>query len=437
MRLLQIWIPDGRRADVTARLDDLDLDYTVADESGSDEIEAVASIPLPTAAVESILEELRASGIDESTYTIVLDVETLLSEDYERLEEQYVEEPEATERGFTGDVRIAREELAAQSRDLVHSKPTYYLLTLVSAVIATAGLLLDSAAIVVGSMVIAPLIGPSLAASVGTVIDDRDLFRRGLRMQVFGVAFAILSATMFAVFVRYLNLVPPGIEIMGLGEVSERAEPNFLVLAIALGAGIAGIVSLMTGVSTALVGVMIAVALIPPAAAVGVGVAFTVPRLALGASVIVVVNLLSINLASLLMLRAEGYRPAGWLPAREARGATIRQVAVLLVGIALISTFLFGVTYDSYVASTTEEEIRAGVVEELEQTDEDLELRELTIDRSGILPPLETERVIVEVAVPADDERPQLIDRLADRIEAVTDTPVEIVVEFVFVERSR
>jgi len=142
-------------------------------------------------------------------------------------------------------------------------------MTVISAVIATAGLLLNSPATVVGSMVIAPLIGPAMSAAVGTVVDDEEMFRRGVRMQVLGVAVAIAAATLFAFALRWLALVPPGLDPLDLAEVSERLAPNVLVLVVAIGAGLAGIISLMTGVSAALVGVMIAVALIPPAAAVG------------------------------------------------------------------------------------------------------------------------------------------------------------------------
>jgi len=133
-------------------------------------------------------------------------------------------------------------------------------MTVISAVIATAGLLLNSPATVVGSMVIAPLIGPAMSAAVGTVVDDEEMFRRGVRMQVLGVAVAIAAATLFAFALRWLALVPPGLDPLDLAEVSERLAPNVLVLVVAIGAGLAGIISLMTGVSAALVGVMIAVA---------------------------------------------------------------------------------------------------------------------------------------------------------------------------------
>jgi len=131
-------------------------------------------------------------------------------------------------------------------------------------------------------------------------------------MQVLGVAVAIAAATLFAFALRWLALVPPGLDPLDLAEVSERLAPNVLVLVVAIGPGLAGIISLMTGVSAALVGVMIAVALIPPAAAVGIGIAFQIPRLVIGAGVIVAVNVLSINLSALVTLWYEGYRPQRW-----------------------------------------------------------------------------------------------------------------------------
>jgi len=443
MRLVQILVPAGKRQAVVRTLEEEGIGYSVAEETGHEQYDAVVQFPLPTAAVESVLAELRSVGIDERTYTVVIDAETVISEEFEAFSEGYGDEDEADgERdaiagGITGEDRIAREELLTRAKELVTATPTYVVLTVVSAVIATAGMLLDSPATVVGSMVIAPLIGPSMAASVGTVMNDRGLFDRGLKLQVLGVLVAIGSATLFALAVRYLFLVPPGIDILELSEVSERATPNVLVLAIALGAGVAGILSLITGVSTALVGVMIAVALIPPAAAVGLGIAFGVPRLAIGASVLVTVNVLSINLASLLALWFEGYRPERWFQIGQARGTLLRQVGALVLTIALLSVFLGGATYDSYVAGTTEEEIRQVVTAELDSADAELELRELDVTRSGVVPPLETDQVVVTVAVDPGDDPPRLGDRLTERIEPVTDPDVDVEVEYVLVERTR
>jgi uncharacterized hydrophobic protein (TIGR00341 family) len=423
-------IPAGKRAAVVRALDDEGVDYVVSDETSGREYTAVATFPLPTAAVEPVLDRLREAGIDESTYTVIVAAETVISRRFEALEDEY---EEASERG--GD-RISREELQAKADDLASGLGTYVLMTVISAVIATAGLLLDSPATVVGSMVIAPLIGPAMSAAIGTVVDDEALFRRGVRMQILGVAVAVLAATLFAFGLRSLALVPPGLDPLELAEVSERLAPNVLVLVVAVGAGIAGIVSLMTGVSATLVGVMIAVALIPPAAAVGIGIAFQIPRLVLGAGVIVAVNVLSINLSALVMLWYEGYRPQRWFREDEARAAFLKRVAVLAVAIALLSVFLGGVTYESYVASTTEADIRAAASDELAALDAQFELLELTVERAGTVPPLETDRVVVTVGAPPGHPVAGIAPALDDRIESVVDGEVDVAVRTVTVERA-
>jgi uncharacterized hydrophobic protein (TIGR00341 family) len=424
-------IPAGKRAAVVRALDDEGIDYVVTDETSGREYTAVATFPLPTAAVEPVLERLREAGIDENTYTVIVAAETVISRRFEALEDAYEEDTEG------GTNRISREELQAKADDLASGLGTYVLMTVISAVIATAGLLLDSPATVVGSMVIAPLIGPAMSAAVGTVVDDEAMFRRGVRMQVIGVVVAVAAATLFAFAVRTLALVPPGTDPLALAEVSERLAPNVLVLVVAIGAGVAGIVSLMTGVSATLVGVMIAVALIPPAAAVGIGIAFWVPRLVLGASVIVAVNVLSINLSALVVLWYEGYRPQRWFREDDARAAFIKRVAVLAVAIAVLSLFLGGVTYESYVASTTEADIRTAAGDELAALDPDFELLELHVDRRGTLPPFDTERVVVTVgAPPGNGGIDGVADALDRRIEAEIGAETAVEVRLVTVDRA-
>lgn len=430
MRLVQVMIPAGKRAAVVRALEDEGVDYVVTDETSNREYTGVATFPLPKTAVEPVLERLREAGIDDRTYTVIVAAETVISRRFEELEAEYAEESERDED------RISRQELQAKADDLASGLRTYVLMTVISAVIATAGLLLDSPATVVGSMVIAPLIGPAMSAAIGTVVDDEEMFRRGVRMQVLGVVVAVAAATLFAVALRTVGLVPPGLDPLELAEVAERLAPNVLVLAVAIGAGVAGIVSLMTGVSATLVGVMIAVALIPPAAAVGIGIAFSIPRLVLGAGVIVAVNVLSINLAALVMLWYEGYRPERWFREDDARAAVVKRAAVLVAAIAVLSVFLGGVTYDSYVATTTETDVRNAVGDELAALDPGAELLELEIERTGTLPPRETDRVIVTVGAPTDTRIAGLATTLERRIEGVTGEDPSVEVRLVTVDRS-
>ncbi|WP_138004952.1 TIGR00341 family protein [Halalkalirubrum salinum] len=430
MRLVEILVPTGKKQAVLDILEDEKIDYVVTPESSNRGFAAVVTFPLPIGAVEEVIEELREIGIDENTYTVIVETETVISRRFDRLEERYAVEGES-------DETIAREELQTKAKKLTSSNTTYVLMTVVSAVIATAGLLLNSAATVVGSMVIAPLIGPAMAASVGTVVDDEELFRRGIKLQLLGVGLAIASAAIFATALRFGNLVPPGLDPLSIPQVEERLAPNVLVLAVALGAGIAGIVSLTTGVSTALVGVMIAVALIPPAAAVGIGIAYGLTTLAVGAFIFVSVNVLSINLAALVVLWYSGYRPVGWFRAESARSTTLKRIAVLAIGVLVLTAVLGGVSYDTYSGAVDEQEIRSAIDAELDEpTYGDAAAVEVSVQRMDGAYPRKPKAVTVTVASSDPEEESGLADAFAERIHERTGHSVQVEVRYLRTEHS-
>jgi uncharacterized hydrophobic protein (TIGR00341 family) len=427
-------VPPGKREAVLDALDDEGIDYVVTDETSNREYTASVSFPLPQAAVEPVLERLREAGLERDAYTVVLDAETVISRRFDDLVDRYEEEE-------SGD-RIAREELAARARALAPEWRTFVVLTVVSAMVATAGLLLDSPAVVVGSMVIAPLIGPAMATSTGSVVDDRDLLLRGVKLQVAGGLLAVLGAAAFALFLRGTNVVPlETAEVFAIDEVRERLVPDVLSLVIALGAGVAGALSLSTGVSTALVGVMIAAALVPPTAVVGIGLAWGEPLAVSGAAVLVLVNFLSINFAALAVLWASGYRPQSWFRRDEARAATLKRIAALGAALLVLSTLLGGVTYGTYRTSAFEEETRASVDAALAEHP-NVERLSVTVDYEEQFPFSRPERVTVTVGHPPGDDPPDLAADLATRIDGISDTPfrpdrpVAVEVRYVPVERA-
>ncbi|EMA55432.1 MULTISPECIES: TIGR00341 family protein [Halococcus] len=378
MRFVKVSVPAGKRADVLAALDEADVDYAIADESDDSDYEAVVSFPLPQDAVEPTLDRLRAAGVADDAWTVVLDAQTVVSDRLDRLRE---DTDRAARQG-----RIAREELRTAAADLAPKRSerwSYVAMTAVSAIVAVVGLLQNSAAVVVGSMVIAPLIGPAMAASVGTVIDDRKLATRGVGLQVIGLGLAVVSAAVFAAVVRFVGLIPPGTDITSIPEIQSRLAPDFLSLAVALGAGVAGAISLTTGAGAALVGVMIAVALIPPAATVGIGLAWGQPLVSLGSGVLVLVNVLSINLAALIVLWVIGYRPQDALRLEEVRTTLVQRARVLALALVVLSVFLAGVTYLTYQSSQFEQQTEREVHAMLdEQPYRDLTLLDASIGSS-------------------------------------------------------
>jgi uncharacterized hydrophobic protein (TIGR00341 family) len=427
VRLVQVTIPAGKREAIVAALDDEGLDYAVADETGGRTYTAIAYVPLPTNAVEPVLEQLREAGLGDGAFTVVLDANTIVSSEFEELQERYAEDED--------EDRIAREELTSAASNMAPSFRTYVVMTVVSALIATAGLLLDSPAVVVGSMVIAPLVGPAMAASVGTVVNDQELFSRGVRYQLGGLTLAVVTAALFALVVRYAHLVPPLADVATVPQIRERVAPDFLSLAVALGAGVAGVVSLTSGVSTALVGVMIAVALIPPAATVGIGIAWGAPLVALGSGVLLAVNVLSINLAALVVLWYTGYRPEHWFRADDARSATLKRIATLAVAIVVLSAFLGGVTLDSFSRATTEERIRDEASAVVANAD-GVELLGVEIEQTNTVLFRQARGVVVTVGVPPGETYTGLAGQLDGRLDAVADRDLAVQVRYVGVEST-
>ena len=107
-------VPRGKLDTAQDILDEEGIDYVVHEESSSRDIAAVVTFPLPTNAVEPVLESFRKVGLSDDTYTVITEASTVLSRDFEALEERYAEEE--------NEDRIAREELTAKAEALAPSR---------------------------------------------------------------------------------------------------------------------------------------------------------------------------------------------------------------------------------------------------------------------------------------------------------------------------
>ncbi|WP_227133268.1 TIGR00341 family protein [Halorubellus salinus] len=428
-RLVFVTVPVGKQDAVLDILDDEGISYTLTDETSNREYTCALHFPLPTNAVEPILDRLRETGINDDAVTVTVETQTVVSRDYDQLEEQFTEDEERPE-------QIAREELQSAAEELVPaSMPIYAGMTIVSAIIATAGLLLDSAAVVVGSMVIAPLIGPAMATSVGTVFRDRDLFRDGVKLQIIGAILTVASAALFAILIRTGNLVPPGLDILSISQIRERFRPDVLSLMVALGSGAAGVISLASGLSSALVGVMIAVALVPPAATVGIAIAWGNTALAVGSGVLLLVNVLSINLAALLVLWYMGYRPEKWFRMEQTRKTFVKRVGILLISILVLSAFLGTVTFSSYQTATSEQSIQNDIQSILEEpVYSEFVLLEVQFEYSENLLAQRPSKVTILIGAPRGEAPPELGDRLNTRIDEIAGRNVAVQVRYLTVQ---
>jgi uncharacterized hydrophobic protein (TIGR00341 family) len=423
VRLVQVTVPAGKRDAVTSTLDEQGVDYVLTDETSGREYTAVVSFPLPKAAVESVLDDLRDAGLERDAFTVVVDAETVISRRFDELQEEY-------EENVDNENRISRDELTARAREMTPAASTFFVMTAMSAIVGTAGLLLDSPAVVVGSMVIAPLIGPLMAANVGTVVDDDELFERSVRLQILGALLAIASAAVFAFALRWSGAVPlNAADVFRIGEVRERLAPDVLSLAVALGAGVAGALSVSTGVSAALVGVMIAAALVPPIAVVGIGIAWGAPAEIIGSFVLVLVNFIAVNFAALAVLWQQGYRPKRWFQRSDARSAMVKRIVVLGTGLLLLSAFLVGVSYSTYQTTTFESDARSAITAELDRSELSLELLSMEVT-DEVISLREPTRITVTVGHSLGTDPPPLATRLRNRVLEARGPPPIVVPQF-------
>ncbi|MFC4246186.1 TIGR00341 family protein [Natribaculum luteum] len=427
MRLVQLFVPRGDRGRVLEVLEAEDLDYAVTEEVGTGEFEVIVSIPIPPAGVEPLLSQFQDAGISEDSYAVVVAAEAVVSRRAGDLTRRFV------------DDRISREELQSRANELAPTALTYFSLLVLSTVIATAGLLLDSAATIIGAMVVAPLMGPALSASVGLVVDDDELTSRGVVFQIAGLLVAVATAAVVGATLRGTILLPPGFDPTTVPQIYERITPSLLALVLALGSGAAGVISLTRNVGSVLVGVAIAVALVPPAATVGLGIAWWHPAVVVTAGTLVLVNLLSINLTALILLWLSGYRPQRTERVDRAYGRLQSRVAAILVAIVVLSVVLGGVTYALYQTEAVEHDVQV----ELEAMNDDpvyddLRFQEVSVEYelvdvyTGGQPAV---TVLVE-RPPGEEEPPDFADDVRERLETATGHDLELTVELVDTQHS-
>ncbi|MFC6974006.1 TIGR00341 family protein [Halomicroarcula sp. GCM10025709] len=422
MRLVKILVDEDDLDAVLSVLDDEDIDHVSFERvtSGAETSEELlVEFPLPNQAVEYVRDRLDETGVT-GRYFVAVNAEMAQTEHFDALEDRFIT---GTEEGDS----VSPEELRSTALSLHPDPAAYYVMTVVSTLVAVAGLLLNSAALVVGAMVIAPQVGSALTASVGTTMRDWSMLKRGVRAQVLSLSLAVLASAVFGVALQSLGSVSPVVHLETIAEIGERTSPGLLTLAVGLAAGIAGAVGLATALPVSLVGVMIAAALIPAAAAVGVGIAWNAPSVAIGALVLLVANIVAVNAAGYATLRAFGYKPRddeGGLP-------SIRTSAASLVLIALVVAT--GVTFT--LQASFENDVNGAVDGVLDDSEyEDLELIRTQTD-FVFVPGSEPPGVAVVVGRPAHQSYPTLAADLGQAISRTTGRDVTVRVEFV--ERQR
>ena len=192
-----------------------------------------------------------------------------------------------------------------------------------SAIIATLGLLSNSAAVIIGAMIVAPLMGPIVGMGYSTAMGNRRLLRRS--------SFTVLKGILLTITVAWLVTSIIGLDTVDT-EIMSRVKPTLIDFGIAMAAGAAGaFANTRRSISSAMPGVAIAVALVPPLSVVGIGLAQGEMDIAFGALLLFLTNLICIVFFGSLVFLFQSY---GKLE-RAKKGLAMSTIVMFILGIPL------------------------------------------------------------------------------------------------------
>lgn len=208
----------------------------------------------------------------------------------------------------------------------------FIVLVILSTLVAAIGLIKNNVAVVIGAMVIAPLLGPNLALGLGTALGDMDLMRKSLKTNLVGVSLAIGLSIILGLTWPF-DISSP--------ELLARTDVGMDSLALALASGAAAALSLTTGLSSVLVGVMVAVALLPPAATFGLMLGHGQYQLAMGAALLLAANVVCVNLATKIVFMVKGISPRTWWQKEKAKRAMNIYLLVWISGLIILAIIIY------------------------------------------------------------------------------------------------
>lgn len=320
MKYIEVVANEGSAGTVSAIAEKAkakDMRFGVIGEDGNQQMRLLVSNDKLQWALDALQHIL---GAQPSARIMVLNVEAFMPQ----LDEEASKKKDASV--------ASREAIYDDVKKNARLNTNFLVLVTLSTIVAAIGLIENNIAVVIGAMVIAPLLGPNLALSLGTALGDFDLVKLSAKTLLAGISLAI-ALSLGIGYLWQTDLTSP--------ELMSRTVAGFDTVALALASGAAGAMSLTTGLSSTLVGVMVAVALLPPAATIGLMLSQGNTSLAIGAALLLAVNIVCVNLASKIVLLVKGIYPRTWLEKAKAKRAMVIYVSGWVIMLVVLMAAIY------------------------------------------------------------------------------------------------
>lgn len=324
-RLIQIVLPKSEKPDVDHLLSDLDGATRWTVDLPDDK--TLTTILIKTTEAETLMDEFeRRYNYNRDFRLVLLPVEASLP----RKDEEESKAP--SKKTKAKRARVSREELYNDISMSAGITPMFVAMVVLSTIVASIGLVKDNTAAIIGAMVIAPLLGPNAALALALALGDSKLALRAVKANALGLAVAFGMS-----FVAGLA-VPIDVDIR---EIASRTAVAPGDVAVAVAAGVAGTLAFTSGAPASLIGVMVAVALLPPTVVFGMLIGSGQWGSALGALLLLSVNVTAVNLSGVTTFVLQGIRPRAWWEAKKARTTARAAIAVWLVVLAVLTFLIY------------------------------------------------------------------------------------------------
>ena len=268
-----------------------------------------------------IVSDLRELGVDLKGSISIEHIDSAIS--------AVAAEAERAAHGRPGDA-VIWEEVEARTSENIELSGNFLAFMALACLIASVGIFLDSPILIVGAMIVGPEFGPIAGLVVALVQRRRDVGVRSLKALAVGFPVGILAAFVFSLLVRAVDLTPEGFAVDRHPLTDFISHPDAFSFIVACVAGAAGVLSLTSAKSGALIGVLVSVTTIPAAANIGVAAAYADWHEFGGAALQLTVNLAGIILAGVAVLYVQ--RVAYVRRRREHLSDSSREAAGLPVG---------------------------------------------------------------------------------------------------------
>ncbi|HHB75266.1 MAG TPA: TIGR00341 family protein [Desulfobulbus sp.] len=329
-QLIEIILPEGRAEDIPELLHDVIIIGFWRDQL--EDHRARIHLLVETGRVETVLDALETylQPLPDAR-AILLPVEAVIPQPENGKpegEEQDEEEVEQEKKA----ARISHQELYNDVATGVSLSTNYLVMVVLSAIIAAIGLVRNDMAIIIGAMVLAPLLLPNVAFALANTLGDTELGWNAVKTAIVGLSLAILIGTGIGLFVS----IDPSI-----AAIDARTRLGWSDLLLALASGSAGVLALTGGGRFSLVGVMVAVALMPPLVTGGLMFGAGFYQKGFGALNLALANIICVNLAGVVTFHLQGISPTTWWEKNKARRASRRATGLLSLLFALLGGLLF------------------------------------------------------------------------------------------------